>query len=123
MQLPKWEFSGRRWHFQKKFKVNWKYAVFTPTTASQDFEFDSEFEAPTSSVYNTWKFQGAKGGYGPKAALLSQTFVFLNKGYNKTNVQTHWLGRWFPKEEVCMWLVIIASAKVIFVKVSDNHSG
>lgn len=33
--------------------------------------------------------------YGPKAALLPAV-VFFNKGYNKTNVQTHWLSHWFP---------------------------
>lgn len=31
---------------------------------------------------------------------LSPTLVVLNKGYNKTNVQTHWLSHWFPEEEV-----------------------
>lgn len=81
---------------QNKLEMWIVAACFTPT---RDFEFYCGFERSTNLSATHQQFQG---GCGPKAAFLSPTFVFLNKGCNQTNVQTHWHGHWFPKEEVCM---------------------
>lgn len=100
----KGEFSGRRWRFQKDFKTNWKCElqlhVLPQPQSPRTLSFTVDLRDPPALSATHQQFQG---GNGLKAAFLSQTFVFLNTDYNKTNVQTHWRGHWFPKEEVCMW--------------------
>lgn len=101
----KWELSDRRWRLQKELKTNWKCElqlhVLPQPQSPRTLSFTVYLRDPPALSATHQQFQG---GNGPKAAFLSQTFVFLNKGYNKTNVlQTLWRGHWFPKEEVCMW--------------------
>lgn len=89
-QGSKWEFSGRKWRLQHVFKVNRKCELPLQVSPQADsprtVSFTKDLRDTLSLSITHQQFEGTKGGYGRKAAFQSQTFVFLNKGYDKTNV-------------------------------------
>lgn len=112
-QLSKWEFSGRKWRFQKDWKsvgnVNCSCS-FTPTTEPLDLEFHCGLETHQLRLLHSSSFRA-------QSCIFITKLCFSQQRISQNQCADSLLCPWFPKRRSVCDLVIIASAKVVFVKI------
>lgn len=102
MCLSTWGFSGRRGRVQKKFKIDGscelQLQVLPQAQSPRTVSSTVGLRHPQLSPPHLHSFRVQREAAGPELPFYLKPLFCPPKGYNKTNVQTHWLGHWFPKE-------------------------
>lgn len=114
----KWELSGRRWRLQKELKTNWKcelqlHALPQPQSP-RTLSFTGYLRDPLLCLQH---ISNSREAMGPKLHFYHKPLYFSTKAITKPMCRLIGVVVGFQKRRSVCDLVIIASAKVIFVKV------